>query len=105
MLNHPENEMQQTLTPEEVRQSPLARSEARNQAMTELSNEQLDEISGALSFSGAVVGLKQGWSNAGNVSAGIKAGFSSLVYGAKNGPGRDTVNYAIEQARKHTYGR
>lgn len=67
-------------------------------------DEQLEEVAGGLSFSGGVVGFKQGWSNARGIGPSIKAGFSSLKFGAKNGAGRNTVDYAIEQARKHTYG-
>jgi hypothetical protein len=109
MSNQPENEMRQILTPEEVRQSLFAEIEASKQTILDLSNEQLEEVAGALSLTGALVGLKRGWGDAanmrGNVGARIKAGFSSIPYGAKNGPGRDTVYHANAQARKYTtYG-
>ena len=50
MSNQPENENQQpeTFTPEEVRQSILAEIEATQQAITELSDEQLEEVAGGM---------------------------------------------------------
>src|SRR5690242_13505694 len=47
MSNQPENEMQQTPTPEEVRQYALAEIEVTKQVITELSDEELEEIAGA----------------------------------------------------------
>jgi hypothetical protein len=116
MSNQPEDEMQQTLTSEEVRQPLLAEIEASKQAVVELSNERLEEVVGGLSLRGGIVGLKQGWSNASSMAKGaglsntekigasIRSGFSGLTYGVKNGAGSDTVKYAIEQAKKHVYG-
>ena len=48
MSNQPEHENQQpkSVTPEEVRQSILAELEASKQAITELSDEQLEEVAG-----------------------------------------------------------
>jgi hypothetical protein len=48
MSNQPEHENQQpeTVTPEEVRQSLLAEIEAGKQAITELSDDQLEEVAG-----------------------------------------------------------
>jgi hypothetical protein len=50
MSNQPENEIQQSMTPEEARQSLLAELEASQQAIAELSNEQLEEIVGGAGF-------------------------------------------------------
>ena len=46
MSNQSEHENQQSLTPEEVRQSLLAEIDATKQAIAELSNEQLEEVVG-----------------------------------------------------------
>jgi hypothetical protein len=46
MSNQSEHENQQSLTPEEVRQALLAGIEAIQQAIVELSNEQLKEVVG-----------------------------------------------------------
>ena len=46
MTNQPENENQQTVTPEEVRQSLLAELEASQQAISELNDEELEEVAG-----------------------------------------------------------
>ena|SRR5690349_8227592 len=46
MTNQPENENQQTPTPEEVRQYILAELEASKQTIAELSDEQLEEVAG-----------------------------------------------------------
>ena len=46
MSNQSEHENQQSLTPEEVRQALLAGIEATQQAIVELSNEQLEEVGG-----------------------------------------------------------
>jgi hypothetical protein len=59
MSNQPENEMQQTLTPEEVRQYMLAEIEATTRAVTELSNEELEAIRGG----GGVLGKCAGCGN------------------------------------------
>jgi hypothetical protein len=52
MSNQSENENQQseTVTPEEVRQYLLAEIEAGKQAITELSDEQLEEVAGGGRF-------------------------------------------------------
>jgi hypothetical protein len=47
MSNQPENEMQQSLTPEEVRQSVLDEIDATKQTIADLSDEELEEIAGA----------------------------------------------------------
>jgi hypothetical protein len=47
MSNQPENEMQQTPTPEEVRQYLLAEIETSQQVVAKLSDEELEEIAGA----------------------------------------------------------
>jgi hypothetical protein len=46
MSNQSEHENQQSLIPEEVRQALLAEIEATQQAIAELSNEQLEEVVG-----------------------------------------------------------
>ena len=46
MSNQFENENQQTIAPEEVRQSLLAELEEGKQAIAELSDEDLEEIAG-----------------------------------------------------------
>jgi hypothetical protein len=48
MFNQPENENQQSVTPEEVRQSLLAELDASKQAIEELSDEQLEEVDGGV---------------------------------------------------------
>jgi hypothetical protein len=55
MSNQPEYENQQpeTVTLEEVRQSILAEIEASKQAITELSDEQLEEVAGGGFFGGS----------------------------------------------------
>jgi hypothetical protein len=46
MTNQPENEMQQNMTPDDVRQQLLAEIEAGKQAITELSDEDLEAVAG-----------------------------------------------------------
>src|SRR5689334_14437933 len=46
MSDQIENENQQSMTPEEVRQALLAEIEATQQVVAELSNEQLEEVVG-----------------------------------------------------------
>lgn len=46
MSNSPEHEKQQTMTCEEVRQQLLASSSTSQQAIAELSDEQLEEVAG-----------------------------------------------------------
>ncbi len=46
MSNQPEQENQQTATPQEMRQALLAELEAGEQAIAELSDEQLEEVAG-----------------------------------------------------------
>lgn len=61
MSNQPENEMQQTPTPEDVRQYLLAEIETSQQVIAELSDEELEEIAGATignSLSGIVATYK-----------------------------------------------
>lgn len=48
MSNQPENEIQQSLTPEEVRQYALDELEASKQVIKGLSDEELEEITGGL---------------------------------------------------------
>ena len=52
MSNQPENEKQQTMTPEEARQHLLGEIEVIQQAITELRDEELEEISGGLGILG-----------------------------------------------------
>ena len=47
MSDQPENEMQQTVTPEEVREAMLAELDASKQTIEELSDEELESIAGA----------------------------------------------------------
>jgi hypothetical protein len=60
MLNQSENEMQQTQTPEEVRQRMLTELEANQQAITELSDEELEAVAGGFSFKSFFRGAKAG---------------------------------------------
>ena len=46
MSNQPENEQTTIVTPEEVRQSLIAEIDATKQAITELSEEELEEVAG-----------------------------------------------------------
>jgi bacteriocin-like protein len=46
MSHQPDNEIQQSMTPEETRQHLLAELEASQQAIAELSNEELEKITG-----------------------------------------------------------
>ena len=60
MSNQSENEMQQTLTPEEVRQHLLTELEADQQAIAELSEEELEAVAGGFSFGAFFRGVKTG---------------------------------------------
>lgn len=80
MSNQPENEMQQILTPEEVRQSLLAEIEASKQAIQELSDKDLEEAIG-----GAVVYLPRG----GNTMIKVLGG----IWGASQQAGRRLGRY------------
>jgi hypothetical protein len=68
MSNQPENEMQQTLTPEEVRQYALAEIEASKQAIADLSDEELEEIAGA---AGSLSGMRAVYNTARSDGNGI----------------------------------
>ncbi len=46
MSDQPENEMQQSMSPEEMRQSLLAELDASQQAIAELSDEELEQVAG-----------------------------------------------------------
>src|SRR5690242_15486286 len=50
MSDQPENEKQPSMTPEDARQFLLAEIDARQQAVEELSNEQLETIVGGAGF-------------------------------------------------------
>ena len=60
MSNQSENEIQQTQTPEEVRQRILTELEANQQAITELSDEELEAVAGGFSFKSFFRGVKMG---------------------------------------------
>lgn len=77
-----ENTIQQTLTPAEVRQALLAEIEASKQIIAELSDEQLEEVTGSLGLSTirSTWGAFKGYRNEG-------VSFPQSVVGAlKNGP-------------------
>ena len=52
MSNQPENEKQQTMTPEETRQHLLAQTEVIQQVILELRDEDLEEITGGFGILG-----------------------------------------------------
>jgi hypothetical protein len=60
MSNQSENEMQQALTPEEVRQHLLTELETNQQAIAELSDEELEAVAGGFSFKAFARGVKTG---------------------------------------------
>src|SRR5690349_18554654 len=61
MSNQSENEMQQTPTPEEVRQHLLTEIEASKQTIEELSEEELEQVAGGrFSFKSFARGFKAG---------------------------------------------
>jgi hypothetical protein len=87
MSNQPENDVQQPLTPEEVRQYALAEIEATKQVIAELSDEELEEIAGAgPQLSGMIATYKfarsRQYSNDGSNGNSIGA---SLKYAWNNG--------------------
>ena len=106
MSNQPELENQQfeTLTPEEVRQALLAEIEATRQAIAELSDEQIEEITGG-GLRGAVVGAVQGaklfskeakMEGAGigsQLAQGAKGAFGLAKFGFLRGKGQ--VDYLV----------
>ena len=60
MSNQPENEKQQTLTSEEVRQHMLSEIEVSKQEIAELSDEELEAVAGGFSFKAFAKGVKFG---------------------------------------------
>jgi hypothetical protein len=88
MSNQPENDVQQPLTPEEVRQYALAEIESTKQVIAELSDEELEEIAGAgPQWSGFVATYKYArtkrYSDIDKNGNGI---IKSLQYAWNNGP-------------------
>jgi hypothetical protein len=73
MSNQPENEKQQIITPEEARQHLLGEIEVIQQAITELRDEELEEISGGFGIIG-----KEGFNLFGN---GFSVGKRLNVFG------------------------
>ena len=67
MSNQAENENQQTVTPEEVRQYMLAELDASKETIAELSDEELEEVAGG-------IGLTLG---AGGLRAGLRGAFNN----------------------------
>ena len=76
MSNQFENENQQTIAPEEVRQSLLAELEEGKQAIAELSDEELEEVAGGR-FGGFGKGLGKEIAG-GAVSFAVWTGLSSF---------------------------
>ncbi len=68
MSDQAENENQQTVTPEEVRQSMLAELDASQEAIAELSDEELEEVAGGV----------------GGIAGGFRAIFRSGIFNASN---------------------
>lgn len=56
MSNQSENEQQQSMTPEEARQHLLAELDASKQAIAELSNEELEKITGGAGILSRIFG-------------------------------------------------
>jgi Type-A lantibiotic len=86
MSNQPEHENQQTksVTPEEVRQSILAELEASQQAITELSDEELEEVAGG-EWYGMYKTVNSGGGSSDMFKRGfIKAGVHTIVGGLMN---------------------
>ena len=80
-----EHENQQTVTPEETRQSMLAELDATQQAIVELSDEQLEDVAGGAGW-GKLFG--RSGSSAGTAAghtAGAAAGKSSFMSDLKSG--------------------
>ena len=104
MSNQPENDVQQPLTPEEVRQYALAEIEATKQVIAELSDEELEEIAGAgPQLSGMIATYKfarsRQYSNDGSNGNGI---IKSLQYAWNNG--RSTGEALAAQGIKDSKG-
>lgn len=99
MSNQPENENQQTVTPEEVREYLLAELEASKQTIAELSDEQLEEVAGGgISLSAAWQGGKAGYQGAKFSGKDRVEGFIKGAWeGSKNKPG--LVNQGIQWLR------
>lgn len=79
MSNQPENEMQQTQTPEEMRQILLAQVEASKQAIDELSDEDLEHVAGGFTIhflKSVFHDVKEVGSVAGQYYHGIADGFT-----------------------------
>jgi hypothetical protein len=113
MSNQPENDVQQPLTPEEVRQYTLAEIEATKQVIAELSDEELEEIAGAgPQLSGMIATYKfarsRQYSNDGSNGNGV---IKSLQYAWNNGgsagkslAAQGKTNYKDMLTHMHQFG-
>ena len=88
-----ENQQNETLTPEEMREFLMAVTEATEEDIAQLSDEQLEEITGGIagtsfSFRGAWRGGVNGYNGANYTGKDPVKGFiNGLRDGAKNTPG------------------
>ncbi len=96
MSNHPQQNAQQPMTTQEIRECLLSELESSKRALQELSDEELTEVVGGLGFSGAVKGFKMAGAYGGNILAKVKSG----VHGLSNEE-KSTWKYAMGQAATH----
>ena len=80
MSNQPENEIQQTLTPEEMRQFLLAQVESSRQEIEELNEEELEAVAGG-GFSSFIRHVGQDVKKVGGVAANYYEGIANGITG------------------------
>ena len=98
MSKHSEQDIQQTITPTEVRQQLLTIIETNKQALQELSDEELAEVSGGAFGDAYKRGSDAAAVLGGNQIAQIKTGVRSWLFGGSN---ENIASYAQKQANKH----
>jgi hypothetical protein len=76
MSNQSENKMQQTQTPEEIRQHLLAQVEASKKTLEDLSEEELEAVAGGSFLHSLVSAIKDVGGVAGNYYKGIANGLT-----------------------------
>jgi hypothetical protein len=102
MSDQPENDIQQSSTREEVRQSLLAEIDASKQAITDLSDEELEAIAGGGKFGDAISGIRAVFNLTGNVGTALLKGPS---YGMNLGKQRIQGPQAMyEHGANHLWG-
>jgi hypothetical protein len=98
MSQHSEQEIQQTLTPTEVRQQLLSIIETNRQALQELSDEELAAVAGGGFFSSYKQGSTIAAISGGNTIAQIKTGLHTWFNGGSN---ESIWNYTQKQVNNH----